>query len=535
MTALVFLLAGQNQAATIAEGIVDKQQAFTVKDRQGDSARISLTVAYRLWPLVGEPVKLCVARWKLDQVTIGGTVYYRDSFPDEIWNKTTLYSAVARINLNDLGSAGQIFSFICDLGVMGPPDDSTVSFNSPGSPSWDEFLLHGFRIAKQDNPYKRHGLSEKLAKEYSREAILRNIASKKNSIPTELALMKRNVWGMEIWQASINLWPLRRYLRDETKSARGLDSGHAESRKPNAGNISVGDSGNDSAITAPSDVPSRQELLRRAGVRKADQNRQSLEAVLDELQQRKGSDNSLSLTIVDRKAPVSGVEVPHEPSTNNSDAALLLLVDTSGSMEGDRISDAKKAAGDVIADALRQNTEVAVLAFSGDCNDPVPMRHPFSDDAASLNRFVDSLSANGGTPMSAAVEYGNRYMAINRSATGKNEMIILLADGDDKCDILSPVVKALKKDGVLFRHQTVGLEIDSNSNASRDLKKLARDSDGDYQFAADSSQLNETFRRAMLAMEMLDMLGRFGEEKQLSPRDQKEADPTQSILDGFDP
>jgi Mg-chelatase subunit ChlD len=529
LTAFVVLLAGQSQAAPIAEGTVDEQQTYTVKDRQGDSAKISLSVAYRLWPLAGEPVKLCVARWKLEQVTIGGKVYYRDSFPDEIWKETTLYSAKVRINLLNVSKYGQIISFICDLGVMGPPDDRTVSFNSPGSPSWDEFLLLGSRISKQNNPYESNGLSKELAKEYSREAILRN---KKHLWMIEQDSRKKSHWGMmELWQASINLWPLRRHLRDETKAANARTRGGAQARKQSPGNLAVDDSG----ITAPPDVPSRQDLLRRAGARKADQNRQSLEAVLDEIQKRKGSDNSLSLPNMDRKAPVSGVEVPHEPSTNNSDAALLLLVDTSGSMNGERISDAKKAAGDVIDDALRQNTEVAVLAFSGDCNDPVPMRHPFSDDATSLHRFVSRLSANGGTPMSAAVEYANRYMAINRSATGKSEMIILLADGDDNCAILSPVVKSLKKDGVLFRHQTVGLEIDSNSSAARDLRKLARDSDGDYQYAANSSQLNETFRRAMLAMEMLDMLGRFGEEKHSVPSNKNNTDPTQSILDGFDP
>lgn len=527
LSALLLCLAGASQAATIAEGRISNK-TFTVEDRQGDSASIRLSVAYRLWPLAGEPVRLCVARWSLRSVEIDGRIHGANKFPEDVWQEVTLYSANVRINLDPYGNAGEYFvSFLCDLGVMGPPDGKTTSFNSPGSPSWDNFLLQGVNVgtSQDGDPYSRYGLSKDRARTYAK-ALMSQYQPPRDNAP----VFERR-WGMKLWEARINLWPLRRHLRSEARKARDLARGDPERDPATLDNLDTGSKSTGEA----SNIPDRASLLRQAGIQDTDLNRHSLSEELDLQQKRQGSDNSLDLPTQDQKAPVSGVTVPHEPAANNADAALLLLVDTSGSMGGKKLRDAKKAAKDVIDNAVRQNTEVAVLSFSGDCSNPIPSRHPFSRDKNSLQRFVDGLSDGGGTPMSAAVEYANRYVAINRSPGTQSEMIILLADGDDGCNILSPVVRELKNDGVLFRHQTVGLEIDSDSSAARDLKRLARDSGGDYQYAADSSQLNETFRRAMLAMEMLDMLGRFGEEKQSAPPDKTNADPTQSILDGFDP
>lgn len=530
LSTLLLCLAGASQAATIAEGRISNN-TFTVEDRQGDSASIRLSVAYRLWPLVGEPVRLCVARWSLRSVNIDGRIHSANTFPENVWQQATLYSAKVRINLNPYGNAGENFvSFLCDLGVMGPPDGKTASFNSPGSPSWNSFLLQGVNVgtSQDGDPYSRHGLSKDRAKAYAK-ALMRQYQPPRDNAP-----VFERPWGMELWEASINLWPLRRHLRSEARKA-GAQARGGPGRTPAIFASPGTGSSSGEATKTPSNIPDRASLMRQAGINSNNLNRHSLSEELDLQQKRQGSDKSLKLPTQDQKAPVSGVTVPHEPASNNADAALLLLVDTSGSMGGNRLRDAKKAAKDVIDNAVRQNTEVAVLSFSGDCSNPIPSRHPFSRDKNSLRRFVNGLSDGGGTPMSAAVEYANRYMAINRSPGNQSEMIILLADGDDSCNILSPVVRELKHDGVLFRHQTVGLEIGSGSSAARDLKHLARDSGGNYQYAADSSQLNETFRRAMLAMEMLDMLGRFGEEKASSPREQVEPNSTQNILDGFDP
>jgi Mg-chelatase subunit ChlD len=169
------------------------------------------------------------------------------------------------------------------------------------------------------------------------------------------------------------------------------------------------------------------------------------------------------------------------------------------------------------------------MAFSGECSNPITNRHDFSLDASSLKRFVNNLRAGGGTPMSAAVEYANVYLANNKSSTSASEMILLLADGDDNCDILSPVVRELKSKGILFRHQTIGLELDRSSNAARDLKQLAKSSGGDYATASNAKQLSQTFENAAIAMGILSLIGSYDPKHGGGQSDSSQ----QSIWDGF--
>lgn len=505
-----------------------------------DHAKVEIMARLGINTIMGSPVVACTAKWRLIDVVVDGirvTIIpgTLSEVARQVVNAANLYSTdgIFRIWHSEHGYRDTELQVPCDLGVMGPADFDSASYNVAGSPSLDELFiaLPQERLPKNPAaPISRISAENYLSAEAARDELGRAKENLGGSIYEGMGEGPYIVGeNLRVLGARINLGSFREIVSADT---------HSSSRVYDLNDVLA-----DSDDPPPDSAESMQKTRRKA--------RKELQSVSPDIAPERAGSNlesfvdtqrrlmeqgmdSLSPQKANRKAPVSGVEIPHEPSTNNVGATLLLLVDTSGSMDGERIRDAKKAAKDVIDNSLRQNTEVGVLGFSGNCDHPVPMRHPFSDDATSLHRFVDRLSANGGTPMSAAVEYANRYMAINRSPAGKSEMIILLADGDDNCDILSPVVRDLKKDGVLFRHQTVGLEIDSGSSAARDLRKLAKNSDGDYQYAANSSHLNETFRRAMLAMEMLDMLGRFGENKQSAPPDKTEADPTQTILDGFE-
>ena len=106
-------------------------------------------------------------------------------------------------------------------------------------------------------------------------------------------------------------------------------------------------------------------------------------------------------------------------------SSLLLLIDASGSM-GDaigsgnpqvKIAAAKQAAVTALSRAAQSGAiEVAVLAFSGDCQNPVPRYQDFTRDVNQLTRFISSLQPGGGTPMANALLFANRYMADNGDA-----------------------------------------------------------------------------------------------------------------------
>ena len=85
-------------------------------------------------------------------------------------------------------------------------------------------------------------------------------------------------------------------------------------------------------------------------------------------------------------------------------------------------------------------------------------------------------------------------------------MIPLLADGDDACGNLDGVLTNLKRTNLLYRHETVGLEV--SGTAQQQLQPIATQSGGNYQ-GATSQNLSQVFSNAMDLMKMLGMVGKF--------------------------
>ena len=146
-------------------------------------------------------------------------------------------------------------------------------------------------------------------------------------------------------------------------------------------------------------------------------------------------------------------------SRGGPSGSLLLLIDVSGSMNGTKLSSAKRAAVDTIRKAIKNKTEIAVLAFEGDCASPINNSIGFTRNESQLVAFVNGLDAQGGTPLATALEATNRFMQQHKSGASRTQMILLLADGDDDCGGLNQVLSRLKKNNLLYRHETVGLEV----------------------------------------------------------------------------
>ncbi len=205
--------------------------------------------------------------------------------------------------------------------------------------------------------------------------------------------------------------------------------------------------------------------------------------------------------------PPSPTSKPPPRSTGNTPSgSLILLIDVSGSMNGTKLRSAKNAAIETIRKAIGSNTEIAVLAFEGDCQQPIHASIGFTRKENELIAFVNGLSAVGGTPLATALEATNRFMNQHKSATSRTQMILLLADGDDDCGNLDPVLQGLKRNNLLYRHETVGLEV--SGAAQRQLQHIATQSGGNYHHAS-SETLSKVFSDAVDLMKMLDMIGKF--------------------------
>ena len=205
-------------------------------------------------------------------------------------------------------------------------------------------------------------------------------------------------------------------------------------------------------------------------------------------------------------------------------SSLLLLIDASGSM-GDEIGSgnpqvkieaAKQAAITALGRAAKSGSvEVAVLAFSGDCQNPVPRYQDFTRDVNQLTRFISSLQPRGGTPMADALLFANRYMASNGYSGASNKMIMLLADGQNDCGDIHQAMASLQSSGIIFRHETVGFGITPNSQAAQDLRDVATQTGGTYHHAVDATQLTDVFMEFVDTLSVIDLLGRFGSNVQV--------------------
>ena len=200
-------------------------------------------------------------------------------------------------------------------------------------------------------------------------------------------------------------------------------------------------------------------------------------------------------------------------------SSLLLLVDTSGSMGSEvgggnsqaKIEVAKQAAVAALGRAARSGSvEVAVLAFSGDCADPVPQYQDFTTDVDKLAVFINSLEPDGGTPMADALLFANRFMDSHGRAGPSNRMIMLLADGQNDCGDIRQAMASLQAGGTIFRHETVGFGITPNSQASQDLRDIATQTGGAYHHAVDAAQLEDVFMEFVATLTVIDLLGQFG-------------------------
>ncbi len=132
-------------------------------------------------------------------------------------------------------------------------------------------------------------------------------------------------------------------------------------------------------------------------------------------------------------------------STDRVPVSLGLVLDTSGSMAGGKIADARSALDRFVYDLLDERDEVFLYRFS---DRPVLVQE-WTTDRARLSRAMARITPNGGTAMYDAV-----LAALPIAAGGHNQKkaIVLISDGNDTSSMgtLHDVREALRDSDVLM-------------------------------------------------------------------------------------
>ena len=125
---------------------------------------------------------------------------------------------------------------------------------------------------------------------------------------------------------------------------------------------------------------------------------------------------------------------PSAPSTPagvlQADANVLVLADTSGSMEGEKIESLRSSVLDFVGRIDDAGEYVGLIDFDEEVTETIPLG-PFGTDLDHWNRAVAGLDGDGGTAFYDAVSYAISALE-SEGASGRANIIIALTDGFDE-------------------------------------------------------------------------------------------------------
>lgn len=166
---------------------------------------------------------------------------------------------------------------------------------------------------------------------------------------------------------------------------------------------------------------------------------------------------------------------------------LTLLVDTSGSMEGKAIADAR-AASLALLDSLTKEDRLAVVVFDSKAEVLLPSTRIDDADMKDLRAKISAMKANGTTDMAAGLRLAINEVSRNLEKDGVNR-IVLVGDGvpNDDRNVLALVSEAAAK-GVSVTALGLGNDYDETL-----MGRIAQQSGGRFFYVEDSAKVASFF------------------------------------------
>ena len=168
---------------------------------------------------------------------------------------------------------------------------------------------------------------------------------------------------------------------------------------------------------------------------------------------------------------------------SNDDLEVVLVLDTSGSMAGSPLSEAK-AAAKVFTSQITDGVKIAVVGFG----DQPEVISPFTTDIEQIDGAIDSLVAGGETALYDGIITAAELFDPSNEA---RRSVITLSDGGDTVSIASLGDAIVELLGVGADFYAIGL--DTSESDSEALSRLAIASDGQLVAANDPGALAAIF------------------------------------------
>lgn len=181
-------------------------------------------------------------------------------------------------------------------------------------------------------------------------------------------------------------------------------------------------------------------------------------------------------------------------STARPPVNLVLLVDTSGSMDGRAIADAR-AASLALLDTLSPQDRLAVVVFDSKAEVLLPSTKLDDANTKELREKIGAMKARGTTDMASGLRLALSEVEKSLEKEGVNR-IVLLGDGvpNDDAQISSIVAEATAR-GVSITTMGLGNDYDETL-----MGRIAQQSGGKFSYVEDSAKVASFFKEEVVRL-----------------------------------
>ena len=113
---------------------------------------------------------------------------------------------------------------------------------------------------------------------------------------------------------------------------------------------------------------------------------------------------------------------PQVDSSQSGEIDVVLVLDVSGSMDGEPLQQTKQAASQFVATEFEKDTRIGIVTYDSQAE----LASPFNRDDACLNDAIDELSAGSNTNIKAGLTQARTLLA---SSSANKRIIVLMSDG----------------------------------------------------------------------------------------------------------
>ena len=166
--------------------------------------------------------------------------------------------------------------------------------------------------------------------------------------------------------------------------------------------------------------------------------------------------------------------------------AMVLVIDRSGSMDGDKLEMAKTAARSAV-ELLGDRDQIAVLAFEDQISVISEMQS--ANNKGRISDDIAGLQSSGGTSMYPAMEMS--YQILN-STSAKLKHVIMLTDGISNTGDFESLARQMAESKMTVSVVAIGEE---GSTDTQLLESIARIGKGRYYLTEDPSQVPQIFAK----------------------------------------